>query len=63
MSSDIMRMRSARTMNGQDVHILTSGVSCMIGESRIINADVPCANGVIHVVDTVLMPPKAPTGG
>jgi len=58
VSADVMRMRSAKTMNGQDVHILTSGASCLIDEAHIINADVPCANGVIHVVDKVLMPPK-----
>ena len=56
--ADVMRMRSARTLNGKDVHILTSGASCMIDEARIINADIPCANGVIHVIDKVLMPPK-----
>ena len=58
VSADVMRMRSAKTLNGQSVHILTSGASCMIDEARIINADVPCANGVIHVVDKVLMPPR-----
>lgn len=58
VSADVMRMRSAKTLNGQSVHILTSGVNCMIDEARIINADVPCANGVIHVVDQVLIPPK-----
>jgi uncharacterized surface protein with fasciclin (FAS1) repeats len=58
VSADVMRMRSAKTLNGQDVHILTSGASCMIDEARIINADVPCANGVIHVIDKVLMPPR-----
>jgi len=62
VSADVMRMRSAKTMNGQDVHILTSGVSCLIDEAHIINADVPCANGVIHVIDKVLMPPKAKQG-
>ena len=56
--ADVMRMRSATTLNGQNVHILTSGASCMIDEARIINADVPCSNGVMHVVDKVLMPPK-----
>ena len=62
VSADVMRMRSAKTMNGQDVHILTSGASCLIDEARIINADVPCANGVIHVIDKVLMPPKTEQG-
>jgi uncharacterized surface protein with fasciclin (FAS1) repeats len=58
VSADVMRMRSAKTLNGQDVHILTSGASCLIDEAHIINADVPCANGVIHVIDKVLMPPR-----
>ena len=58
VSADVTRMRSAKTLNGQNIHILTSGMSCMIDDARIINADVPCSNGVIHVVDKVLMPPK-----
>ncbi|MHC5053150.1 MAG: fasciclin domain-containing protein [Planctomycetota bacterium] len=58
VSADVMRMRSAKTLNGQSVHILTSGASCLIDEAHIINADVPCKNGVIHVVDRVLMPPR-----
>jgi uncharacterized surface protein with fasciclin (FAS1) repeats len=58
VSADVMRMRSAKTMNGQSVHILTSGASCLIDEAHIINADVPCSNGVIHVVDKVMMPPR-----
>jgi len=62
VSADVMRMRSAKTMNGQDVHILTSGASCLIDEAHIINADVPCANGVIHVIDKVLVPPQTKQG-
>jgi len=62
VSADIMRMRSAKTLNGRDVHILTSGASCLIEEAHVINADVPCSNGVIHVIDKVLVPPRTKPG-
>lgn len=54
-SSDVTRLHSARTVQGQDVSI-DSSRGVMIGDARVIQKDIKCTNGVIHVIDKVLMP-------
>jgi uncharacterized surface protein with fasciclin (FAS1) repeats len=51
-----MKMKSAKTVNGQEVTISTSGGKVMVNEATVVKADVMASNGVIHVIDTVLMP-------
>ncbi|MCW4034396.1 MAG: fasciclin domain-containing protein [Candidatus Bathyarchaeota archaeon] len=54
-SSDVSSLHSARTVQGQDLSIDASrGV--MVGDARVIQKDIRCSNGVIHVIDKVLMP-------
>jgi uncharacterized surface protein with fasciclin (FAS1) repeats len=48
-------------LNGKDVNgfkIAVSGKDVMIGDAKVIAADVKASNGVIHVIDTVLIPTK-----
>jgi uncharacterized surface protein with fasciclin (FAS1) repeats len=53
----VVKLDSAKTLQGQSVHIdATDGVK--INGARVIQADVSASNGVIHVIDTVLLPPK-----
>ncbi|MCW4016407.1 MAG: fasciclin domain-containing protein [Candidatus Bathyarchaeota archaeon] len=54
-SSDVANLHSARTVQGQDVSI-NSSRGVMIGDARVIQKDIRCTNGVIHVIDKVLMP-------
>lgn len=55
MAADVMGMHSAMTVQGSEVKIdATDGV--MINGAKVVTADIECSNGVIHVVDTVLMP-------
>jgi len=55
MAKDVATMKSAKTVQGQDVAIdATNGV--MVNNAKVIKADIECSNGVIHVIDTVLMP-------
>jgi len=57
-AADVSGMPTAKTVNGADLTIdATSGVK--INEATVISADIMTTNGVIHVIDTVLMPPKA----
>jgi uncharacterized surface protein with fasciclin (FAS1) repeats len=56
MASDVVKLREAKTLQGQSVSIdAKSGVR--INSARVVKADVPAENGVIHVVDEVLLPP------
>ncbi len=55
-SAKVAKLPSAKTVNGQTVTISTSGGSVMVNDARVIKADVAASNGVIHVIDTVLLP-------
>jgi uncharacterized surface protein with fasciclin (FAS1) repeats len=55
-AADVAKLSSAKTLNGQTVEISTcEGVK--INDSKVVQADIHASNGVIHVIDTVLLPP------
>ncbi|MFZ1654298.1 MAG: fasciclin domain-containing protein [Candidatus Moraniibacteriota bacterium] len=55
MSTDVVKLTSAKTVNGQNVTIdAKNGVK--VNNATVVTADVPASNGVIHVIDTVLLP-------
>ncbi len=55
MASDVMGLTSAKTVQGGEVKIDTSD-GVMINDAKVVQADIECSNGVIHVIDSVLMP-------
>jgi uncharacterized surface protein with fasciclin (FAS1) repeats len=55
-SKQVVKMTDAKTVNGKDVTIKVSGGSVMIDNAKVIKPDVKASNGVIHVIDTVLIP-------
>ena len=55
MSTDVVKLKSAKTVNGKEVKISVNG-GVKIDDAKVIAADIECSNGVIHVIDTVLMP-------
>jgi len=56
MSRDVMKMTSADTVLGKPVRIQVKAGKVVINESQVIAADIEASNGVIHVIDTVLLP-------
>jgi uncharacterized surface protein with fasciclin (FAS1) repeats len=56
-AADVAELRSARTLSGKSVRIRISGSNVFVNSSRVTRADVPASNGVIHVVNRVLIPP------
>ncbi|MEQ1752435.1 MAG: fasciclin domain-containing protein, partial [Prosthecobacter sp.] len=56
MAADVKTMM-AKTANGADLDIKVNGDTVMVNNAKVIKADVKASNGVIHVIDTVLMPP------
>lgn len=56
-AAQVMNMSSARTVSGQTLGIRMMGDRVMVGNGHVVKADVMASNGVVHVVDTVLMPP------
>lgn len=67
-SGDVVKLDRASTLSGKDVHINIEDGRVMINSSTVTTADVKASNGVIHVIDEVLLPSnisktKASTGG
>lgn len=56
-SSDVVMLRSARTLNGKTVRVRATGGSVFINNAKVTTPDVMASNGVIHVVNRVLIPP------
>ena len=55
-AADVIKLSSAKTVNGQSVTIKTVDGKVLINGSTVVKADIAASNGTIHVIDTVLMP-------
>ena len=55
-SKQVVKLTEAKTVNGQEVKIMVHDGTVMINDATVIKADIKCSNGVIHVIDTVLIP-------
>ena len=58
MAADVVKLTSAKTVLGQDVMVKVDMGNVYINESKVIITDIATSNGVIHVIDTVLLPPS-----
>jgi hypothetical protein len=58
MASDVVNLTSADTVLGQPVSITVDGDKVMINDAQVIITDIEASNGVIHVIDSVLLPPQ-----
>ena len=56
MASDVVKLSSAKTVNGKSVSIKVMGGTVMIDNAKVIKTDIICKNGVIHVIDAVILP-------
>ena len=56
MAADVMMMKSAKTLEGGSAMISMMGKNVMIDKAKVLKTDIKASNGVIHVIDTVLMP-------
>ena len=55
-AAKVVTLRSAKTLNGKAVSIRVNGGNVLVGGARVTTADVKASNGVIHVVNKVLIP-------
>ena len=58
MAADVVQLERAQTVQGAYVQIRTYGESVRINDATVVAADVEASNGVIHVIDTVILPPS-----
>jgi uncharacterized surface protein with fasciclin (FAS1) repeats len=56
MASDVANLDTATTVAGEDIRITASDSSIKVNDAQVIQPDVEAENGVIHVIDTVLLP-------
>ena len=56
MAADAARVSSAKTVNGQSFDITQSGKGLMVDDANVVKADIETSNGVIHVIDKVILP-------
>jgi uncharacterized surface protein with fasciclin (FAS1) repeats len=56
MAADVVGLDSATTVQGSDVTITVDGETVMVNDAQVIITDIEASNGVIHVIDTVLLP-------
>ena len=55
-SQDVVKLNSARTLEGRSIVIKTMDGGVMVNSARVTQTDIAASNGVIHVIDTVLLP-------
>ena len=55
MAADVINLDSAKTVQGQSIRIKTTG-GVKVDDANVIKTDIMASNGVIHVIDTVLIP-------
>lgn len=56
MASDVVKVSSAKTVNGKEVSVKVSDAGVMVDGARVVATDIESSNGVIHVIDSVILP-------
>ena len=56
MAADVTKVTDAKTVQGGSVKVKAAGGKVMIDNATVVKTDIGASNGVIHVVDSVLMP-------
>jgi len=56
MAADVVKMKSAKSVEGQMIKIKVMGGKVMVDNATVSKTDIVTDNGVIHVIDTVIMP-------
>ncbi len=59
MAADVVKLdgESVKTVEGSPIKITVNGKTVMVNKAKVTKTDIKCSNGVIHVIDTVLLPP------
>ncbi len=58
-AAKVVKLRSAKTLAGPTVKIRVTGKTVRINSAKVAKADVMASNGVVHLIDRVLIPPAA----
>jgi len=55
-AADVVKLSKATTVNGKDVKISVMGGKVMVDNANVVKTDIATSNGVIHVIDSVIIP-------
>ena len=55
-AAQVSKLKSAQTVQGSDVKISTAGGKVMVDNATVMKTDIAASNGIIHVIDTVILP-------
>ena len=55
-AADVVKLTEAKTVQGQKVGIKVSDDGVMVDNAKVVKTDIDCSNGVIHVIDSVILP-------
>jgi uncharacterized surface protein with fasciclin (FAS1) repeats len=58
MAADVAGIDEAKSVNGKMIDIDVEGSTVKVNDATVTKADIAASNGVIHVIDKVIMPPK-----
>ena len=56
MAADVVKLNSAKTVQGSNVRISTMGGKVKVDNANVVKTDIGASNGVIHVIDAVILP-------
>lgn len=56
MAADAMKLDSAKTVNGQSLTLKAKNGAVLVDNAKVVQADIQASNGVIHVIDSVILP-------
>jgi uncharacterized surface protein with fasciclin (FAS1) repeats len=59
MAADVVKLKEAKTVNGKMLQVKVNGSDVMINDAKVTSADIVASNGVIHVIDSVVLPKAA----
>lgn len=56
MAADVVKLRSAKAVSGDTIDIATHGAGVTVDKAHVVKTDIAATNGVIHVIDAVIIP-------
>ncbi len=56
MAADVVKLNTAKTVSGQSLTIRSGATGVMVDDARVVQTDIRTSNGVIHVIDSVMLP-------
>ena len=56
MAADVVKLTTAKTVQGGEITIKVDGDKVMVDNANVTKTDIKCGNGVIHVIDAVILP-------